>query len=132
MGLSMSNEFPWIIERFGPRGARLALVSTGVLFMTLIAGWSWIAIGAALAVGHGGRAAAVAAVALGLVALSLRIMRLNWLATRAAEEQPVTLPDGNDQSGVWGVGGPSMREPGSTGAFQINRVVDRRYEREDD
>ena len=132
MGLSMSNESPWVIERFGPRGARLALVSTGVLFITLIAGWSWVAISAALAAGHGGRAAAVAAVALGLAALSLRIMRLNWRATREAEEQPITLPDGNDQTGIWGVGGPSMREPGSTGAFQINRAFDRRYEREDD
>ena len=35
-----------------------------------------------------------------------------------------------DQTGIWGVGGPSMREPGSTGVWPARRV-DRRYEDRD-
>ena len=42
-----------------------------------------------------------------------------WLRTRLARRQidppVVRLADGSEDTGVWGVGGPAMREPGSTG-----------------
>jgi hypothetical protein len=43
----------------------------------------------------------------------------------ARDALPAALPDGNEQTGIWGVGGPSMREPGSTGVFLSRRSTDR-------
>ena len=127
----MNSESAWVIERFGPRGARLALTTSGVVFMALIGWWAKVEVMAAWRAGHALRGVSAGVIALLLLALSLRIMIVNWRATRAAEDRPVVLPDGNDQTGVWCVGGPSMREPGSTGAWPM-RGVDRRYDNERD
>jgi hypothetical protein len=113
----MASQSPWVIERFGSRWARLVLVVAGVLFIALICGWAAVGVAGAWRTGHVFKALTDAAIALLLVLLSVRIMAVNWRATRAGPEQPVVLPDGNEQSGIWGVGGPSMREPGSTGIF---------------
>ncbi|MGH8253704.1 MAG: hypothetical protein ACRES2_06660, partial [Steroidobacteraceae bacterium] len=94
--------------------------------VALIGGWAALSVGAAWRAGHYFKAFADAAIALLLVLLSLRIMAVNWRATRADEAAPAVLPDGNDQTGIWGVGGPSMREPGSTGVFLSRRSTDRR------
>lgn len=123
----MISQSPWVLERFGPRGARLALLASGTVFMALISIWASVEVMAAWRAGHGLRAVSEGVIALLLLALSLRIMAVNWRATCAAQDRPVVLADGNEQSGVWGVGGPSMREPGSTGAWPM-RGVDRRYE----
>lgn len=121
----MTSESPWVLERFGSRGARLALVIVGVAFIGLICGWAAVSVSAAWRVGHHFKALADAAIALLLVLLSLRIMAVNWRATRERDAQPIVLPDGNEQTGIWGVGGPSMREPGSTGVFLSRRSTDR-------
>ena len=127
MGLPvMISESPWVIERFGVRGARAALVISGVLFIALLGTWAGIEIRAAWLAGHTLKGALLGLGALLLLLLSMRIMVVNWRATRPDSDPPVTLPDGNEQTGVWGVGGPSMREPGSTGAWPM-RHVDRRY-----
>ena len=127
----MNTESHWVIERFGPRGARLVLITSATIFIALICGWAGVEMTAAWQAHHELRSAIIGAVALLLIFLSLRIMAVNWRATRDADNQPMVLPDGNDQSGVWGVGGPSMREPGSTGAWPM-RVVDRRYDNKND
>ncbi len=127
----MISESAWVIERFGPRGARAALITSGVVFMALIGWWASVEVLSAWRAGHALRALSEALIALLLAVVSLRIMIVNWRATRAAEDRPVVLPDGNDQTGVWGVGGPSMREPGSTGAWPM-RGVDRRYDDQGD
>lgn len=127
----MISESAWVIERFGPRGARAALITSGVVFMALIGWWARVEVLSAWRAGHALRALSEALIALLLAVVSLRIMIVNWRATRAAEDRPVVLPDGNDQTGVWGVGGPSMREPGSTGAWPM-RGVDRRYDDQGD
>jgi hypothetical protein len=121
----MTSESPWVLERFGSRGARLALIVVGVLFIVLICGWAAYSVAGAWRAGHSLKALADGAIALLLVLLSLRIMAVNWRATRAQESQPAVLPDGNEQTGIWGVGGPSMREPGSTGVFLSRRSTDR-------
>ncbi|MDE2219331.1 MAG: hypothetical protein KGL25_02620 [Gammaproteobacteria bacterium] len=123
----MSSESPWVVERFSQRWARVALVCTGAAFVALIGMWAVARVGAAWRGGHTLRGLVEAAIALLLVTLSLRIMALNWRATRPRAERPVPAADSADQSGVWGVGGPSMREPGSTGAWPLRRI-DRRYE----
>jgi hypothetical protein len=64
-----------------------------------------------------------------LLLLSVRVIALNWRAVGPIGG-PGAPPDGNDQTGNWGVGGPSMREPGSTGVWPA-RQVDRRYEDRD-
>ena len=123
----MINESAWVVERFGQRGARLILMCTGVVFVALIAIWAAVSVAGAWRGGHELRGVAQGAVALLLVTLALRIMAVNWRATSPRPDSPVAIADGTDQSGVWGVGGPSMREPGSTGAWPM-RGIDRRYE----
>jgi hypothetical protein len=122
----VSSESTWVIERFGPRGARLALVVSGVLFMALIGTWSALQVMAAWNRGEALTASMLALLAVLLLLVSLRVLVVNWRATRTADDQPVVIPDGSEQTGIWGVGGPGMREPGSTGAWPMRRV-DRRY-----
>jgi hypothetical protein len=42
-----------------------------------------------------------------------------WVGSKVGGRQArsgiVRAPDGNEDTGIWGVGGPAMREPGSTG-----------------
>jgi hypothetical protein len=123
----MSSESPWVVERFGQRWARLALACTGVVFMALIAVWAAVSVAAAWRSGHALRGLLDGAIAALLVTLSLRIMAVNWRATRPPDDAPLQTAGGIDQTGVWGVGGPSMREPGSTGAWPT-RGVDQRHE----
>ncbi|MBS0386948.1 MAG: hypothetical protein JSR15_00605 [Proteobacteria bacterium] len=117
----MASESSWVLERFGTRWARLALVVIGVVFIALICSWAAIGVASAWRAGHEFKALADGAIALLLVLLSMRVMALNWRATRVPPQQPAVLPDGNEQTGVWGVGGPSMREPGQTGVFPPRR-----------
>jgi hypothetical protein len=129
--LIMGSESHWAVERFGPRGARVALVASGLIFIALLGTWAAVQVAAAWHAGHVFKGLLIGAAALLLMLLAQRIMAVNWRATRAAGQPPVVLPDGNDQSGIWGVGGPSMREPGSTGAWKM-REVDRRYDNPQD
>ena len=127
----MSNEFHTAARHLGPRGVRLALVSSGVLFLILLGTWAVIAIVAAWQGGHPLRGTILAVAALLLLLLTLRIIAMNWRAMDSQAERPIAPSDGSDQTGIWGVGGPSMREPGSTGAWSV-RNFDRRYEERDD
>ena len=127
----MAKHSPWAAERIGVRGAHLALIASGVAFMALLGAWAAVEVAAAWRAGHAVKGALLGSAALLLLLLSLRIVTVNWRATRAAADPPAVLPDGSDQTGNWGVGGPSMREPGSTGAWPV-RKVDRRYENRDD
>ena len=117
----MASESPWVLERFGARWARVALLVIGILFIGLICSWAALGVTAAWRTGHELKALVDAAIALLLVLLSLRIMAVNWRATRHPPEAPALLPDSNEQTGIWGVGGPSMREPGQTGVFPPRR-----------
>lgn len=123
----MISESPWVVERFGQRWARLALFCIGAVFVALIGIWAAASVAAAWRGGHALRGLVEGAIAALLVVLALRIMAVNWRATRPRGDDPVATADSADQSGVWGVGGPSMREPGSTGAWPM-RGIDRRYE----
>ncbi len=126
----MSTETRSATRSGGPRGARLALVSSGLVFIALLGAWSVMGIIAMFGQGHPLRAAFLAMALVLLLLLSMRIIALNWRAVDTAAERAGAPPDGNDQTGNWGVGGPSMREPGSTGVWPA-RNVDRRYEDRD-
>jgi hypothetical protein len=126
----MSTELTRVLQRFGSRGASLALLGSGGLFMLLLGGWSAYAVIAALRAGLALRGILIGLGSLLLLLVALRVMSLNWWVTRAQSMPPAT-PDGNEQTGIWGVGGPSMREPGSTGAYRVH-TADRRYENPDD
>ncbi len=114
-----------------PRGMRLFAVAGGLLVMAVLGALSVMGIVALFNQGHPLRAAFLAMAPLLLLLLGARIIALNWQAREPGSVPPGTSADGNDQTGNWGVGGPSMREPGSTGAWPARRV-DRRYERQDD
>ena len=126
----MSTEPPRILLRFGARGARVALLGSGAVFIVLLGAWSAHEIFAALRAGLALRGILIGLASLLLLLVALRVMSLNWWVTRASDP-PMTPPDPNEQTGIWGVGGPSMREPGTTGVYRAP-VADRRYESRDD
>jgi hypothetical protein len=108
----------------------LALMSSGVVFMAVLAAFSVMGIVYVFEQGHPLRAAFLAMVAVLLLSAGMGVIAMNWRAVDEVSERP-SAPDGSDQTGNWGVGGPSMREPGSTGVWPT-RNVDRRYEERDD
>lgn len=113
------------------RGKRLVLVGFGLAVLAVLGALSVMGIIALFNQGHPLRAAFLAMAPLLLLLLGARIIALYWQPGDWSAGPPGTSMDGNDQTGNWGVGGPSMREPGSTGAWPT-RNVDRRYERRDD
>jgi len=117
-------------RKVGPRGVRLIMVSLGLLFMALLGAWSMMGIMALFNAGHPLRAAFLAMAPLLLVLLAARIIALNWQPAEPDAGRSAVSPEGTDQTGNWGVGGPSMREPGSTGVWPT-RSVDRRYDERD-
>ncbi len=126
----MSKESRSASRAARPRGVRLLLVGCGLLVMAGLGAWSLMGIMALLQQGHPLRAAFLAVAPVLLVLVGARIIALSWQAPDPSAGPP-GAPDANDQTGNWGVGGPSMREPGSTGVWPA-RSVDRRYEQRDD
>jgi protein-S-isoprenylcysteine O-methyltransferase Ste14 len=109
-----------MIERWGPRRARLALVLATALYLALM-----IAV-AALLLAQGPlwerklRVGLVGVLALIALWLWVRVLRAQWGQLRV-----VTGSSGQDSedTGIWGVGGPGMRTPGTTG---LSRILPRR------
>jgi hypothetical protein len=127
----MNNETQSASRGGRPRGMRLLAVGAGLLVMAVLGALSVMGIVALFNQGHPLRAAFLAMAPLLLLLLGARIISLNWQPVEPNSASPTTPADGTDQTGNWGVGGPSMREPGSTGVWPA-RSVDRRYERQDD
>jgi hypothetical protein len=125
----MSNESRSATGSSAHRGVRLVLVSSGAVFMALLAILAVMAIVPMLQQGHTLAGVLLALAALLVLLLAGRAIVINWHAVHRPAPPP-SAPDGSDQTGIWGVGGPSMREPGSTGAWPM-RNVDRRYEESD-
>lgn len=126
------NEFA---GRWGRRAIRLLVLASGMLFMVLVSGWTLVKILALSRSGHELRAALLGAALLLVFLVWLQVMSLNWRAVRerdssADSDAPYTPPDADEGTGIWGVGGPAMREPGSTGTWP-SRNIDRRYEERD-
>ena len=113
------------------RGVRLILLSSGLVFTAALGLWSIMGVITQVHQGNLFRAAVLCVVALLLLLLSLRLIVLNWRAIDPVAAPPGVPAEPIDQTGNWGVGGPSMREPGSTGVWPA-REVDRRYEQGND
>ena len=111
-----------------PRGVRVVLAGVGVLVMAVLAAWSLVGIVPMFQQGRPLLATFLAVVMMVFLSVSISVFVVSW---RASAERPVVPADSAaDQTGIWGVGGPSMREPGSTGVWPARRV-DRRYEDRD-
>jgi hypothetical protein len=109
-----------LIERWGSRRARQALLLATALYLAAI-----IAV-AVLLVRQGEpwerklRAGLIGFVALVALWLWLRVLRVQWSRLRV---QASRMASENEDTGIWGVGGPGMRTPGSTG---LSRILPRR------
>jgi hypothetical protein len=57
---------------------------------------------------------AITVLAIMAVLLWMRIVRSRWASLQM---QTVAAAPGNEDTGVWGVGGPGMRTPGATGIY---------------
>ena len=66
-----------------------------------------------------------------LLLLALYRMRRNRRAAHRRAPGQVAAEEEGEPTGVWGVGGPAMREPGSTGLQRVP-TADRRYENRDE
>ncbi len=125
------NEFA---GRWARRGIQLLVLASGMLFMVLVSGWTVVKILALSRSGYDLRAALLSTALLVVFLVWLQVMSLNWQAARNSEtagdsdsDAPFTPPDADEGTGIWGVGGPAMREPGNTGTWP-RRAIDRRYE----
>ena len=126
----MTADMQDLAQRLGRRSVQLLVLGSGMLFMVLVSGWTIAKIITLAHSGLGVRAGLLGALLLLVFAAWLRVMSLNWIAVRedaVDRDEPVTPPDADEGTGIWGVGGPAMREPGSTGTWP-RRVIDRRYE----
>jgi len=127
----MEEESDGLPERLGQRSVRLLVLGSGIVFMVLVAGWGAVQVLQAIHTGQTARATLLGGGALVVLAAWLRIMAVNWRAAVSDEPDPPIMPaDADDGTGVWGVGGPAMREPGNTGTWP-RRNFDRRYEQGD-
>lgn len=123
-----AGEPAWIEARFG-RGSRYVLAGLVLAAIALIALWAWAEIGATFAAGHWLRAVGSCIVALLLAGVALRLLIVNWCGSaRAQGAPPPRAPAAGDegdygQTGIWGVGGPSLREPGNTVVLAARNAV---------
>jgi hypothetical protein len=105
-----------LVQWFGLRGARVAIVLSGFLYFLLIVGGGALIVVDGLQAGRRVQAVFIGALALLAFVLWVRIVLTTWRSLRAdAEELPAVSAD---ETGIWGVGGPAMREPGSTGIMR--------------
>lgn len=108
------------LERWGPRRARQALVFASVLYVAIVLGIAAVLLSQGLPWERRLRAGLIGALALIALGLWLRLLRTQWARYRVAGGTGHESED----TGIWGVGGPGMRTPGTTGLSRI--VRDRR------
>ena len=110
---------------------RALWLTLGVAILAVFGGWAAIEISELMQNGHPLRGVLLGGVTLLLLMLGLMLASTQWRTKEPPRRRRVVPPDAADQTGIWGVGGPSMREPGNTGNWRV-RKVDRRYENTQD
>ena len=114
----MSSYTDVVVERPATRGLRQGLLSLVLLCLLVLAGWAVMQIASAINAGHDWRAFTFGFATLLTIGAWLRIMSLYWHASARRSPRSVEAEDDNESAGLWGVGGPSGRDPGDTGQFQ--------------
>jgi hypothetical protein len=107
-----------LLERWGPRRARQALVLATVLYVALVIAVAALLMSQGLPWERRLRAGLIGILMLIALWLWLRILRRQWARLRVVSGD--ATPDSED-TGIWGVGGPGMRTPGTTGLTRILR-----------
>jgi hypothetical protein len=103
-----------LAERFGPQRARQVLLALAILSLLIIVAVSSLLVLDGLRHERKLQALGIAALALMAIVLWLRALRTRWLSLQI---QTLAPPYANEETGVWGVGGPGMRTPGATGIY---------------
>jgi hypothetical protein len=116
---SFEEGTPRLIQWFGRRGARWVWLLIGLLYVGFVAGSSIVMIVHALRADQWLRAILIAAFALLALGLWIRIWLINWRSLNA--DWLLIRPE---DTGIWGVGGPGIRQPGATGIFPKAKVPD--------
>jgi protein-S-isoprenylcysteine O-methyltransferase Ste14 len=117
-----------VLERWGPRRARQALVLATALYVLIVLAVAALLLSQGLPWERRLRAALISVLALVALWLWLRILRRQWARLRVVSGGATSE---SDDSGIWGVGGPGMRTPGTTGLTRIVRDRRRAPEAED-
>lgn len=98
----------------GNRRAKQLVLTLALLSLVLIVAVSAYLVFDALRTEREIQAGAITVLAIMAVLLWMRIVRSRWASLQV---QTVAAPPGNEETGVWGVGGPGMRTPGATGIY---------------
>jgi hypothetical protein len=98
----------------GPQRGRQVLLVLAILSLLAI-----VAVGALLVLDGLRHERKLQAMGIGLLAIMaivlwLRVVRARWLSLQIETYVP---PSASEETGIWGVGGPGMRTPGSTGIY---------------
>ena len=109
------------------RWLRALRLSLGVLTLAVAGALAAVECSELMQNGHPLRAVLLGGVTLLILMLAVMVGSAQSRAREPPRRRRILPPDAADQTGVWGVGGPSMREPGSTGNWS-KRKFDRRYE----
>ncbi len=121
--------WPSVLERWGPRRARQALVLATALYVLIVLAVAALLLSQGVPWERRLRAALISVLALVALWLWLRILRRQWARLRVVSGSATAE---SDDSGIWGVGGPGMRTPGTTGLTRIVRDRRRGPEGEDE
>jgi hypothetical protein len=117
-----------VLERWGPRRARQVLVLATALYVLIVMAVAALLLSQGLPWERRLRAGLISILALVALWLWLRVLRTQWARLRVVSGG--ATPESED-SGIWGVGGPGMRTPGTTGLTRILRDRRRSPEAED-
>ena len=123
-----TTDWPSLLQRWGPRRARQALVLASVLYVLIVMVVVALLLSQGLPWERRVRAGLISVLALVALWCWLRILRAQWARLRVVSGAATAE---SEDSGIWGVGGPGMRTPGSTGLTRMLRDRRRGPETED-
>jgi protein-S-isoprenylcysteine O-methyltransferase Ste14 len=123
-----TTDWPSLLQRWGPRRARQALVLATVLYVLIVLAVAALLLSQGLPWERRVRAGLISVLALVALWFWLRILRTQWARLRVVSGGATAE---SEDTGIWGVGGPGMRTPGSTGLTRMLRDRRRAPETED-
>lgn len=107
-----------MLERWGPRRARQALVLATVLYVLLVLAAAALLLSQGLPWERRVRVGLISILVLIALGLWLRLLRIQWARLRVVSGGATV---DSEDTGIWGVGGPGMRTPGTTGLTRMLR-----------